>query len=160
MLNRRQFVSRAMSITGVALVNPITIIGTTLSGKAVAADADIYEDSIQIGNESIRIELLPGVPLHKTRTKADELLGSTFSVLIDETELIEITLDSVEDLRSRFHTDNFAMIFHTYWDTPLSEKIYTIEHPAMGRFQLYLRPSTTKGSNGFYYEVVVSHLIS
>lgn len=160
MLDRRQFVSRSMAITSVALVNPMTIIGTVMSGKALASDTEIYEDTIQVGKESVRIELFPGVPLHRTRAKADEMLGSTFSVLIDETELVELTLDSIEDLPSRFHTDNFAIVFHTHWDTPLSEKTYSVEHPAMGQFLLYLRPSTTKGTNGFYYEVTVSHLIS
>ena len=160
MLDRRKFISRSFAVAGISLVNPGFMLGLSVSGSAQAADSTNANAASAISAPSHAIELFPNIPLSETRDAADKLLGSTFYILVGDTDVVEATLDSVEDQTTRYHTDNYALVFHTHWDLPLSEQTYTVEHPALGQFSLYFKPSTTRGSNGFYYEVLVSHLVS
>ncbi len=103
--------------------------------------------------------VFPGVPFEKTYEKAIELLGSHFDILLGETGLISVELVSVTDIEYRFHTDAFYLVFNTSWTPVLDEGLYTFDRAGMGRFRLFLQPSTEQPHKGSSYTVLVNRLV-
>ena len=53
-------------------------------------------------------------------------------------------------------TDSFSLMFKAARTLPPFTSIYTVSHPALGKFDLFLTPRTQDGV--FYYEAVFNHI--
>ncbi len=68
-------------------------------------------------------------------------------------ELVEIGEHSKENLES------FSLLFKGDKDKLVNQKIYKVNHPKMGKIDLFLTPVVSEKQDGIYYEAAFSRLI-
>lgn len=92
--------------------------------------------------ESLRIESFAGQE------------GSTFRMVADENLAIDLTLADVTPLGDSGVREAFSLIFHAPAGEPVvPQRIYRLEHDALGALDLFMVPLGPKGGV-FRYEVI------
>jgi len=80
--------------------------------------------------------------------------GSGFRMLAGENLAIELTLADVTPLGNSGVREAFSLIFHAAAGAPiLPQRIYRLEHDALGALDLFVVPLGPKGG-AFRYEVI------
>ena len=81
-----------------------------------------------------------------------EHLNTRFRVFAESADLLDVELVKVTSLSSPGNVQ-FSIQFQGPGNVFLPQRIYTLEHEILGRFDLFLVP-VGKNSNGFEYEAV------
>ena len=89
------------------------------------------------------------------RTFLDHL-NTTFRVFADASAPVAVELVKVTSLSSPGHVQ-FSIQFQGPANLFLPQRIYTLEHATLGKFDLFLVP-VGKNSNGFEYEAVFNRV--
>ena len=84
-------------------------------------------------------------------------LNTKFTIHIDETNRVELTLFEVSELKLSSRQEQFAIVFRGPLDIFLGQGMRPFEHDQMGQFSLFLVP-IKKDDEGFYYEAVFNRL--
>jgi uncharacterized protein DUF6916 len=75
-------------------------------------------------------------------------------------QLVELELDEVKSYPSRpneqMGMERFSIFFTGPGDSPLEQKVYSLEHEKMGAFDLFLVP-VSRNESGFRYEAVFNY---
>ncbi len=86
-----------------------------------------------------------------------EHLGSTFKIYPDSSNPLEVELISATGLGKRpeegRHRQPFSIVFRGPEDVLLPQRIYRMEHPGIGVFELFLVPIGPDGK-GLQYEAI------
>ena len=92
------------------------------------------------------------MPEYLTRTAFELHLNTTFRMNVEGDEAIDLELVEANDKTpERFEGEQFSLIFKGPPEPYLPQQIYPLDHPAMGRLDLFLVPVDQK-KDGFYYE--------
>ncbi|MFQ5572070.1 MAG: hypothetical protein ACE5G0_20530 [Rhodothermales bacterium] len=94
------------------------------------------------------LNLASFIPLLNTVFRLDPAEGEPFDV-----ELVEVT-DKTPDWSDG---EQFSLIFRGPLEHPLQQRIYEMDHPALGAFGLFLVPVARRKS-GFLYEAVFNRI--
>ena len=87
-----------------------------------------------------------------TRTSFEPHCQTVFQVVRDDAEPLELELvEAVDKTPEGFDGEQFSLLFRGPLDQPLDQRIYSIEHDAMGRLDLFLVPVDQR-KQGFFYE--------
>lgn len=86
-----------------------------------------------------------------------EHLNTKFSIRPDESTVIETELIVAEDLGSTPRQERFSLIFRGPLQHILPQRVYRIEHDAMGSLELFLVPIGAE-EDGIRYEAVFNRL--
>ncbi len=84
-------------------------------------------------------------------------LNSNFRVLGAEGEACEIALIELREGRAADRQEQFALTFRGPRERFLGQGTLPMEHPALGRFDLFLAP-VGQEADGFLYEAVFNRL--
>lgn len=95
---------------------------------------------------------------HLSREDFNKHVGSEFQVSLNPDTRFSAKLDKVTDLRTGPQTENYAISLLAQSDAPLEQMIYTVEHPEMGKLELFLVP-VSKDEKGVRYESVFNYLL-
>ena len=86
-------------------------------------------------------------------------IGSTFRILDRNSPTqLEAKLTEVDDRKSSSTLEQFSILFQGPTEPILPQKIYDVQHPTMGEFELFLVPIGADES-GVTYESVFSHFL-
>ena len=103
-----------------------------------------------------------------TRATFEPYLQGIFVAAGGRTRTVELQLVAIRDYappsgarltaRGQRRTDCFSLLFRS--PAPLSQlsSIHTLEHAALGEFDLFLTESVGRG--GYFYEAVINHVLS
>ncbi len=87
-----------------------------------------------------------------TRVSFEPYLNTTFRLNLEGGEAIDLELVEANDKTpERFDGEQFSLIFKGPPDSYIEQQTCPLEHPAMGRLDLFLVPVDQK-KDGFYYE--------
>jgi hypothetical protein len=154
-VSRRSFIRSAAVCalaTGALLRNPLAAFGQ--------AGADVYFP--------IPYEATTSPVFHFTQATFEPYLEGIFAAAGARSRRVELQLVAIRGyeppsgarLTTRAHrrTDCFSLVFRSA--APLSQLsgIHTLEHAALGEFDLFLTESVGRG--GYFYEAVINHLAS
>jgi len=79
-------------------------------------------------------------------------VDTTFRVSLEGADALDLELIEASDRTpERFEGEQFSLIFRGPPDVYLPQQIYPLEHPAMGRLDLFLVPVDQK-KDGYRYE--------
>jgi hypothetical protein len=84
-------------------------------------------------------------------------LNTKFTIPIDETNRVELTLVEVSELKLSPRQEQFAIVFRGPLEIFLGQGLRPFEHDQMDQFELFLVP-IKKDDEGFYYEAVFNRL--
>ena len=84
-------------------------------------------------------------------------LDSNFRVLGAEGVVCKIALIELRDGRAAARQEQFALTFRGPRDRFLGQGTFLVEHPALGRFDLFLAP-VGQEAEGYLYEAVFNRL--
>ncbi len=84
-------------------------------------------------------------------------LNSVFRVQVPQGEAREIELIELRDGRSTPRQEQFALTFRGPLHSFLGQGTFPVEHPVLGRFDLFLVPVGQEAA-GFLYEAVFNRL--
>jgi hypothetical protein len=109
-------------------------------------------------------EQAPGDPLfHFTRATFEPYLQSEFRVTVGPYKTVYLTLVKVEDQRvrplkgePRTEGECFHLLFQSSGELSALQQTYVLEHPALGRFSLFLVDADEK-RKGAYYSAIINH---
>lgn len=87
-----------------------------------------------------------------------EHLQTKFQASAEETEAVELEMVSAKDSGSGPGEEQFSIMFRGPLDAFLIQRIYRMEHPRMGTFDLFLVP-VKRGQDGFYYEACFARML-
>lgn len=154
-VSRRSFIRSAAVCalaTGALLRNPFAVFGQ--------AGADGYF--------AIPYEATTSPVFHYTQATFEPYLNGIFTAAGARSRTVELQLVAISGysppsgalLTNRVHrrTDCFSLLFRSA--APLSElsSIHTLEHAALGEFDLFLTESVGRG--GYFYVAVINHVLS
>lgn len=71
---------------------------------------------------------------------------------------IELEMVSAEDRGSGPGEEQFSIIFRGPLDAPLMQRTYSMEHPQMGTFDIFLVP-IRRADDGLYYEACFARML-
>ena len=158
MLSRRNFL-RTGTLTALSV------------GLAVAAGRKVFG---KIQNQSPALDFpitdsARAEPLfHYTRSAFENAVGSTFTSTDARGRNVNLTLVSVKAFTSNPKTrlttgkprptDSFALEFNASRALPAFTSIYTLNHPVLGKFGLFMTLRKT-GSGSVFYDAVVNHAL-
>ena len=157
-VSRRSFIRSAAVCalaTGALLRNPLAAFG-----QAAGTATDF----------PIPYEATTSPVFHYTRATFDPYLNGIFVAAGGRSRTVELQLVEIHDYapssgviltattRMQRRTDCFSLLFRSA--APLSElsSIHTLEHAALGKFDLFMTDSVGRG--GYYYEAVINHCTS
>jgi hypothetical protein len=87
-----------------------------------------------------------------TRTTFEPHQNTTFRLELEGADPLDLELVEVTDKTpERFPGEQFSTIFRGPSEVYLPQSIYPLEHPQMGRLNLFLVPVDHK-KDGYYYE--------
>ena len=93
-----------------------------------------------------------------TEQEFSKHLNTRFRLAAEDT--IELELTEVKGYLSQAHEqagmERFSALFHGPADRKLPQRVYTLQHAAMGEFDLFLVP-IGKDERGFRYEAVFNY---
>lgn len=84
--------------------------------------------------------------------------NSIFSILGVTAEPVNLELIEVSELKRSGRQESFSITFQGPAAFVLEQRIYEIEHPILGRAELFLVP-VSRDRNGVCYEAVFNHLL-
>lgn len=87
---------------------------------------------------------------HETFTA---FLNTSFKVRVDETQQIDLQLDTVSDLIQSARQEQFSIVFRGPNETFLMQGLRRFDHEGMGQFELFIVP-IGQDSGGYSYEAV------
>ena len=102
------------------------------------------------------------------RTAFENALGSTFTSPDARGKNVNLTLVSVKAFESKTdtklmtkparRTDSFALSFNASRALPAFTTIYTLNHPVLGKFDLFMTPRK-RDDGALFYDAVVNHAL-
>lgn len=97
--------------------------------------------------------------LHLRLNTYQPLLRSTFTLEHPHgpiaARLVEVTEERARGRRETRPRETFSLIFEAKRGEPLPQGTYSLEHPSLGRFSLFLVP-VGRGAKGFFLEAIVN----
>ena len=93
---------------------------------------------------------------HLRRKTYEPLLNETFR-LDHPHRPLDVELVEVKQLAAPTRGESFSVLFETRQGARVDQGSYTLRHPAMGSFSLFLVP-VGKGEKGYFVEAVVNRL--
>ncbi len=86
--------------------------------------------------------------------------GERFSLDVGSERAVEAILAEVsQGAATSPGNQQFSLLFRAPIDAPLEQRIYTVAHAELGRFDLFLVP-VARDAAGVQYEAVFNHLAS
>jgi hypothetical protein len=79
--------------------------------------------------------------------------GSKFMMNGRDSQAVELELESVTDLGSSARHIQFSLIFIGPQEAPIEQRIYRLDHPALGSLELFLVP-IGRDQKGVQYQAV------
>lgn len=114
--------------------------------------------------DSVRAEPL----FHYGRAAFENAVGSTFSTPDARGRVVNLTLVSVKAFQSdpktklmtkkARSTDSFALSFNAPRELPQFTSIYSLNHPVLGKFDMFMTLRKT-ASGAIFYDAVVNHAL-
>ena len=156
-VSRRSFIRSAAVCalaTGALLRTPLAAFGQAAAGGAV--------------DFPIPYEAAASPVFHYTQATFEPYLQGIFVAAGGRTRTVELQLVEIRGYappsgalftaRAHRQTDCFSLLFRSA--APLSQlsSIHTLEHAALGEFDLFLTESVGRG--GYFYEAVINHVTS
>jgi len=92
-----------------------------------------------------------------THEQFAENLNTKFHVSSDGTQVVELELVEVSELKLIATQEQFAVVFRGPRDRFLGQGSRPLEHEKLGRSELFLVP-IQEDPEGYYYEAVFNHL--
>jgi len=87
-------------------------------------------------------------------------LNTKFNVRLSEEQTLPLELEEVQPFPTLTHArgdmERFSLFFRGPADVPLTQRIYRVEHEAMGGMDIFLVP-VAQDAAGFRYEAVYSY---
>jgi len=84
-------------------------------------------------------------------------LHTKFRLCQDVPQPIELELVHVSELQSTPRQEIFSILFRGSLEMPLAQRIYQLEHEAMGTVQLFIVP-VGRDEQGYEYEAVFNRV--
>jgi len=158
MLSRRNFL-RSGTLTALSV------------GLAVGAGRKVF-GQIQKQNPALDFPIPDSVraePLfHYTRAAFENAIGTTFTTPDARGKAVNLTLVSVKAFTSNPNTrlttkkprptDSFSLSFNASSALPEFTSIYTLNHPVLGKFDMFMTIRKT-ASGAIFYDAVVNHAL-
>ena len=94
-----------------------------------------------------------------TRDDFAQHLNSKFRVFFNDEQATETELTEVTKLRLKPRYEAFAITFLVPNDTPPEQRLYRVEHDALGTHELFLVPFA-QDEKGLYFEAVFNKPIT
>lgn len=89
-----------------------------------------------------------------------ESLHSTFRVLLEEGQAYDLELVELREFNFNARIEQFSLLFRGSLNMLLPQGIYSLAHPVMGTFELFLVPLGPDAGGAFYlYESVFNRFI-
>jgi len=85
-------------------------------------------------------------------------LNTRFGIRLSEAEAVEAELTEVSERLMSPRQERFSLVFRTAKDKLIEQGIRTLEHDAMGNFDLFIVP-IGRDDDGTYYEAVFNRLV-
>ena len=100
------------------------------------------------------------MPVKQTEEEFKRHLNTKFSVRLSEEQTLPLELEEVQPFPALTHArgdmERFSLYFRGPADVPLTQRIYRVEHEAMGEMDIFLVP-VALDAQGFRYEAVYSY---
>lgn len=103
-----------------------------------------------------------------SRAAFENAVGSTFTSPDSRGRMVNLTLDKVTPYKSNLKTkltnngarptDSFALVFNAPRNLSPVSSIYKMNHPVLGKFDLFMTLRKTDGGTMFY-DAVINHLL-
>jgi hypothetical protein len=93
-----------------------------------------------------------------TKASFQENLHTTFAVACSPQQSIDLELIEVREGRTSPRQEQFAPLFRGPVATPLSQGMWSLNHAALGQFDLFMTP-VGADQDGYYYEAVFNRLL-
>jgi hypothetical protein len=156
-LSRRKFL-KAGTLVALAAAIPLSITGVA-SGQQKSGPHSSPTRGFPIPPESYRSPVT-----YFRKSTFSPYLNSTFLIRLDAKQSIELTLVRVADsgITEGRASDEavgkecFSLLFRGANNRLLKQRLYTIEHGALGKFSLFLAPAG-KETRGQFYQAVINH---
>ncbi len=88
---------------------------------------------------------------HTTRESFVRHLDSSFSLVAEDVESVEFVLvEAADKTPAGVEGEQFSLIFRGPREPALPQRIYALEHPEMGRIELFLVPVGEEESGRLY----------
>ncbi len=120
-----------------------------------------------VGDFQVPAEAAKNPIIYYKRTTFEPYVGGTFTSRDALGNIIPMTLVSVTGYAPARATrimmanprtaDSFTLLFRSPSELPPFTTIYVVEHPVLGKFDLFLKRSGTDGQ--VFYEAVVNHIL-
>ncbi|HZB44399.1 MAG TPA: hypothetical protein VE360_04120 [Pyrinomonadaceae bacterium] len=96
----------------------------------------------------------------QTEEEFRQHLNTEFNVRLNEEQTLALKLEEVQTFPALTHSrgdmERFSLYFRGPADVPLPQRIYRVEHAAMGEMDIFLVP-VARDADGFRYEAVFSY---
>ncbi|HMF56713.1 MAG TPA: hypothetical protein VK619_10255 [Pyrinomonadaceae bacterium] len=93
-----------------------------------------------------------------THPTFSEQLNTKFRIRFSESQIIEVELVEVSELKLSRVQERFSILFRAPVDALFRQGLFGMEHEQMGAFELFLVP-VFKEKDGIYYEAVFNRLL-
>lgn len=143
---------RSMSRTGLLKLGAAAavVLGVGPAGRALAGTPATATEGAVPAGRSVRS------PRHLRLATYVPLVGSTFLVRRPQSSSLRVKLTSATRLESDVG-ESFSLIFQGHGNAKLGQETYTIEHPRLGAFPLFLVP-VGPARRGQSFEAVVNRM--
>lgn len=94
-----------------------------------------------------------------TRDEFAKHLNTKFRTEISAEKALEMELTEVTEIAEKSRQESFAMIFLAPGDTPPDQRLYRMQHDALGELDIFLVP-VSLDKRGLRFEAVFNRLIS
>ena len=138
-ISRRTFLGRS-SVLGIAAVFPLTSHARHNAGVSSSLNAAQHDLLSRLTSESFSKDLNTNFEIQVSALNAQEL------------ELIEVSKKKVHR-----NTESFDVLFCGNKENQFTQGTYTIHHPRLGSFPLFVVP-VGNGKNGVFYQAVFSRM--
>jgi hypothetical protein len=95
-----------------------------------------------------------------TRDAFAEQLNTKFKIYFTPEKAAEVELTEVSQLRTYPRQEIFALVFLFPPDLPVEQRIYRMEHDALGALEIFLVPIEKTADGAVRYEAVFNRLIA
>lgn len=99
------------------------------------------------------------MPEELTKTLFSAHLGSKFQVVGRTGEQVELDLVECREGKSQPNYEFFALLFKGPRHPVFPQRTFDVQHPALGKFQVFLVP-VSQDADSTYYESVFNRLIN
>lgn len=92
-----------------------------------------------------------------TRDAFAEQLNTKFNMYFTPEKAFEVELVEVSELKKLVRQEVFSLLFRVPLDLPVYQRMYQMEHAALGTLELFLTP-VERTDEGIIYEAVFNRL--